>query len=442
MKRNTLIRTTRALSLLALGAVTVPAAAADRALLDTLLANGTITQAQYDELVAKEQAERPPQASVTLDQNGFNIRSADGQFAMKVGARLHADLIEHTDDSRVAVAPNDGTELRRARIELSGTFHGDWRWAAESDFADNEVSIKDFWVSYRGFDAVDLTFGHQKQPYSLAVEMSSNDIPFTERSIDNDLIIPFIDRAIGVRADASGEHWYAAGGLYGESVDPGDASDEGWGLAARYVYAPIIEDDRVLHIGFRGAYREPADDVPSVRMRDETSHFSDLRIVDTGLLSGVDNVTLLGPEAAFAKGPFSIVGEYNDASISRVGLGNLDFSSWHVAVTWSLSGESRAAAYRIDAGEFKRLTPARNFSRGGGRGAWELAARYASIDLNDGGVTGGTEDAFTAAANWYVNQNVRMMFSWRRILDTDGSNATRAAAEGMNILAVRAQYTF
>ena len=49
--------------------------------------------------------------------------------------------------------------------------------------------------------------------------MSSNDLPFIERGTDTDLIIPFIDRAIGVRGDFHGEHWQVAAGIYGDSVD-------------------------------------------------------------------------------------------------------------------------------------------------------------------------------------------------------------------------------
>jgi phosphate-selective porin OprO/OprP len=184
--------------------------AAEKELLDILLGNGAITQEQYEELLAKE----------TLTEEDI--------------ASTNVTL----DEGRSAV---DGTELRRARMEMSGTFHDDWRWAAEADFADNNVAVKDFWLRYRGFEKVDLTFGHQKQPYSLDIEMSSNDIPFIERSIDAYLIAPFIDRAIGVRADASGEKWFAAAGIFGEAVSPGGifgessgidplvTGDEGWG---------------------------------------------------------------------------------------------------------------------------------------------------------------------------------------------------------------------
>lgn len=420
------------------------AQAADKELLDILLANGAINAEQHAELLKKPEItkEDVENVVVTLDQKGLNLASGDGSFEMKIGTRLHVDGAVHSGDTGGAEA-TDGSEFRRARIELKGKFHHDWTWAAEADFADNAVSIKDFWLGFEGMDAARIMAGHQKQPYSLAVEMSSNDIPFMERSIDNDLIIPFVDRAIGLRSDSNGEHWYFSGGVFGESVEANRADDEGWGAAGRFVYAPVIDKNRVVHLGVRAAHRQPDANSSSIRIRDETTHFSNLRIVDSGLLAQVEGVTLYGPEAAVAYGPFSLSGEYNRADISRSTVADLSLESWHVAATWTITGESRAAAYRIDAGEFKRLTGANDFNlKSGTWGAWELAARYASIDLNDDLFVGGQEDAMTAALNWYVNTNVRLMFDYTRIIDTDESNAVRQAAEGLNVYQMRVQYTF
>ena len=72
--------------------------------------------------------------------------------------------------------------------------------------------MKDLWLAYGGLGWTSIAAGHQKQPYSLSLEMRSNDIPFIERSIDNFLVEPFVDRALGIRAQSSGDHWFFAGG--------------------------------------------------------------------------------------------------------------------------------------------------------------------------------------------------------------------------------------
>lgn len=419
--------------------------AADKELLDILLSNGAINQAQYEQLLGKEKLDKADaQAIVKLDKKGFNVTSADGDYSIKIGSRLHADASVHSGDLPAGIDPINGTELRRARIETKGTFAKNWSWEASIDFADDRTSIKDFWLGYKTSNGTKIMFGHQKQPFDLSLEMSSNDLPFLERSVDNFLLAPFVNRAIGLRVEHAGSNWFAAGGVFGESVSPNSAvGDEGWGLVGRFVYAPILEDDRVLHLGARLATRRTNSGANSVRIRDETTHLSSLRIVDTGTIANVDQTNLYGVEAAFASGPFSVVGEYSSVSNDVAGASDLDFSGWNVYTTWSLTGESRAAAYRIGSGEFKRLTPANEFSTQQGTwGAWEVALRYASIDLNDGVFVGGQEDVLTTGLNWYPNTNMRLMLEWSRILDTDGSSALRQEADGLNIFQFRTQYTF
>ncbi|MDJ0864732.1 MAG: porin [Myxococcota bacterium] len=415
------------------------AAAADKELLDILLANGAINQVQYDQLIEKEELneEDVRQVLVTLDEKGLNFRASDGAYSFKIGGRLHTDASGH-EGRRISSQATDGTEIRRARMYFQGKYREDFSFVSEVDFADNEVSVKDFFVGYSGLPWGKFAVGHQKQPFSLAVEMSSNDIPFIERAPDTDLIIPFIDRAIGVRGEFSGDRWFLATGIYGDSVSASDGGDEGWGSALRAVWAPILGEDRVLHLGARGAYRLPEDN--EVRIRSETTHMSSLFPVDTGTLTKVDNVFLVGPEAAFAYGPFSVGGEYNHVFLDRDDDRNLEFLGWHVEAAWSLTGESRAASYKMSAGEFKGLKPDRNFSfRRRDWGAWEFAARYAVIDADNENVNGGRQGVLTLGLNWYLNSALRVMFDWSRILDT---NSVASEAERLNIFQSRVDFHF
>ena len=57
------------------------------------------------------------------------------------------------------------------------------------------------------------------------------------------------------------------------------------------------------------------------------------------------------------------------------------------------------------------MKPKKNFGSDGG-GAWELALRYSSIDLNDGDVTGGKMNDITFGINWYLNPATRMMLNY------------------------------
>ena len=406
--------------------------------------NARLRGDQDEHLVDEQTPASANQPVAKIDRKGFNIASPDSEYAIKIGTRLHAEGSTHSGDLPAGVDPNNGFELRRARIETKGTLDKNWNWVAEVDLADNKVSLKDFWLGYKTQNGTKLSFGHQKQPFNLSLEMSSNDIPFIERSVDNYLVSPFMDRAIGFRAENSGANWFAAAGVFGESVSPNATTgDEGWGLTGRFVYSPVIKDNQVLHLGVRAATRRMASNSQNIRINDETTHLSSLRIVDTGQLNGIESVDLLGAEAAYALGAFSIVGEYNTLNSNGNGVADADFDSWSIYSTWSLTGESRASSYRIDSGEFKRLTPASNFDAGNGTwGAWEIAIRYADINLNDALIVGGEESVFTSALNWYPNTNIRFMLEWSHIVDTDDSTPLRQSASGLDIYQFRTQYTF
>jgi phosphate-selective porin OprO/OprP len=435
----------------------VPAAqaqGANKELLDVLLSNGAITQKQYNQMMGKveaEEKEKEKEPQVTLDQRGFRVRAPDDSYAIKIGGRLHAQASTHLNAGDLD--PTDGTELRRARMEMSGTIQEDWRWAAEADFANNGARILDWWLAYTGIEDTTLTAGHAKQPYSLSVEMSSNDIAFVERSIDNSLVIPFVDRAIGLRMDTNGDNWFFAGGVFGESVGPTDsgAADgpEGWGVAGRFIYAPVITDESILHLGVRGSHRLPASNRQSVRIQTETTNMSNLFVVNARI-DDYDSVSLVGPEIGLSYGPFTLLGEYNLAQFDQDDGTTLEFNSWHIGLHWLFGAAPYAKSYRIDAGEWKRPVPLQDFSvhSGGGWGAFEIAGRYASIDMNDGDFTGGSQDTTSLALNWYINNNVRIMFDWTYILETDGLGQTAALArvneeaEGIDVLQTRFQWTY
>ncbi|WP_431067621.1 OprO/OprP family phosphate-selective porin [Methylotuvimicrobium sp.] len=426
--------------------------ATDKDLLDILLANEKITQEQYDYLLGKEkmsEADKQELASndvkVKLDHKGVQFETVDGDFKFNLAGRIHADASYSSGDGYVKrgtdthVEANDGTEIRRARMEFLGTFFRDWNFKTQVDFADNDVAIKDLFVNYKGLGFMEVTLGAQKQAFSRELQESSNDMMFMERSLMNTLNGPTVDRAIGLNLSRFGDNYTAQVGIYGETVDPNienEEADEGWAINSRLTYAPIQEKDKVIHLGVAGNYRVPdakdeVNDDP-VKFSYETSHMSNLKLLDTGNIEDTNNIKMVGLEANALYGPFTVGGEYTHMWLDREGgEGNLDFDGWYTEASWTLTGESRI----YKKGKFYHVHPNQDFSfKNGGIGAWELAARYAEADLNDADIVGGQMSNLTIALNWYVNKNIRFMANYDRVLDISDSPVTKADGSEPNNL--------
>jgi phosphate-selective porin OprO/OprP len=404
---------------------------------------------KMDDMLAESKAAGKDNVNIKLGKKGLEIESEDGNFSMKLGGRMHADATYHDSDNLVdadgdAVDPIDGTEIRRGRIALSGTLYKDFDYIIETDFGGDRTSVKDLFLAYNGFDPLEITVGHQKHAFSMEVQESSNDIMFTERSLVTALSLPYFDRAIGLNLKSSGTNWSAQGGVYGDRMGSGEENvDEGGGWAARATFAPINSANSVVHLGANIGQRKP-DGENSGRFRNETTNMSSFYLTDTGNIDGLDKVTVGQVEAAAMYGPWSIQSEYARAKADRDVGSNVDFDAFYVQLGWTLTGESRT--YKGSDGEFKRLKPRNNFSLAKGTwGAWELAARYDQVDLEDKDILGGEQKRATLALNWYLNENVRLMADYSRSFDLENSPITTASGnepDDIDVFMLRTQWAF
>ena len=115
-----------------------------------------------------------------------------------------------------------------------------------------------------------------------------------------------------------------------------------------------------------------------------------------------------------------------------------------------LHPDRRNPQYNPGSASYGGVAPANPFSwTGGGWGAWEIAGRVSTMDLNDqlgaaNGVAGGRQTVYTAALNWYVNRNIRFMFDYLHGDVARQINATNPGNAGskFNAVAMRTQLAF
>jgi phosphate-selective porin OprO/OprP len=365
---------------------------------------------QIEELKKQENQAKPNDFRVYWKE-GLNFATLDENFKLKIGGRLQTDWFWSSEDTRIKQDvgdQEDGVEVRRARLYFSGLIYGNVEYKLQFDFAGGEAALKDAYLALPDFPLGELQMGHFKEPFSLEELTSSKYITFLERALPN-AFAPSRNMGFMLHHVASDERMTAAIGLFRDTDDFGEGVDDGeYNVTGRVTALPIYQNKgaNLLHLGAAYSCRNPDDTIRySQRPEAHLAH----RFVDTGTF-GADQADLVGLEAAWVDGPLSLQSEYIMAYADRPGASNVDFDGYYVQASYFLTGEHRN--YKTSEAAFSRIKPNRNYGAAGGPGAWEIAARYSGIDLNDNGVAGGQLNDVTAGLNWYLNPNTRIMWNY------------------------------
>jgi phosphate-selective porin OprO and OprP len=406
----------------------------------------------------------PSDVVVKMPGNRPTFCTADDRNCIAITSRLHFDGggydYHPNTPATVPQRLDNGVNVRRARIGVIGKFMEDWNYALVYDFggaSDGFAStasaggvpvgflpggavsgIENAYLSYTGFKPfggkLAIEGGVMDLPYTLDEATSSNDIVFMERAAAG---IAATNIAAGDFRSTFGARWYtdtfwagayvtgpATGAIHSASSINPPGTTEQYGAVARVAGQIVSGKDYSLHVGgdaqwliqpphnlIAGTQTLTLSDRPEVRI-DPTV------LVSTLAIAGVSGAQVYSAEAAGTYGPLFFQGEYFWFNVDRnafAPLPGLKFQGGYAQAAYVLTGETRP--YNAAAAAYGAIVPANPFSLTGGWGAWEIAGRYSTIDLNDrlgavNGVAGGRQTIYTVALNWYVNRNVRFMFDY------------------------------
>ena len=334
-------------------------------------------------------------------KDGLRLTGEDFQF--KIGGRIMLDFAFFDEDASVGDI-EDATEFRRARLYFAGLIYNNVDFKAQYDFAGGDADFKDVYIGYKGVELGHIKVGHFKEAFSLEELTSSKYITFMERSLPIEAFAPSRNTGIGINSTALDDKLTWAVGLFRETDGFGEGEGSDWNVTGRITGLPVQSEEMLLHVGLALSYKNTSE--VQYRSRPE-SHLAP-RVVDTDGFTA-DNVSLVGLESALVCGPFSLQGEYILSSPDMAaGVADPDFSGYYLCASYFLTGEQRK--YKASSGTFSRVKPNENV--GVGPGAWEVGARYSSLDLTDAGIAGGEIDDITLGVNWYLNPNTRVMLNY------------------------------
>jgi len=369
------------------------------------------------------------------------LTSSDGSLSFRLRGRLFAD-VSGTGGSRFGELNNTGTEIRSLRFGAEGTYNR-LSWVIEGDFADNSVAWKSAYVAW-GHELLgkrsELTVGHRLEDRGFDGASGGGNVPFQDRNVVGLALQSARGNfGVGLTERITGEHWHASFAVTGNDLSNAGNNRDTVTYSTRAHINPIKSESGTLHLGAWALYEDIAKgDAIGLRNWGQGGHFNDNAKTRPGALADVTSAHAYGAELAGFLGPFWAYGEWGLRELKSAVLGRRDYEAYAVSAGWFFLGGAKPA-YNARAGTWAGVKVA-NPVTAGGAGVWELKARYESLDYTKL-PTGGEGEAWTLGANWYLNNNSRILFDAVYWETNNRSGAYQGADDGYTLNA-RLQVTF
>lgn len=365
---------------------------------------------------------------ISIGADGFKVVSADTNFAMNLSGFMQLDSRTFVQNAQPGA---DGFILRRVHPIISGTVFHDFDYQFMAEFGGSSPSIFDAYMNYHPWPELQLQAGRFKAPLGLEWLQSDEDLSFNERSLVTDLV-PFRDLGVELHGNLlKGRANYAAG-IFNSAADGANGGNSDFDndeeFIGRIFLQPFKKSDYAalqgLGFGVGGSYgnQYTASALTSGYLTDGQQRF----FTYTNGVVGNGAHWQLSPQGYYYYGPFSLMGEYaiSDQQVKNgSATAELRNTAWEISGGWVLTG---------DPATFNGVTPRHPFSlHGGGWGAWQLVARYAGLDVDNGAFPVFANPATSASAarawaiglNWWLNKNFLVMTSFSRTTFTGGNDA-------------------
>ncbi len=374
------------------------------------------------------------QPALNRVDGGLRAQSADGSARFRLFGRLQADYAFYHNDIN---GLGSGSELRSLRLGARGTVAPGWDYKLETEVQTGQkIRVTEGYIAYTGLRNTQIQIGNLFEMYGLEEYASAVDVTFMERSAAIDTFAP--DYNQGIAVTRWGGNWSLGAGIYGDTANNAQAKlNESWGSSARLVFAPRHGPGDIVSLGLSGYWRDKTDNTATFSAR-PASHVTALKLADTGAIASVETLTAIAGEFSWTYQECSLQGEATQVRVNRR-AGNPDavFTGAYLAAAFTLTGESRP--WDMKTATYSRPSPL------GKSGAWEIALRYDTLDLNDSAaaIRGGRLETVTLGLNWYPNPLIRFdvnLIQARAEKDYDGNGTLDTDQPG--IAQFRAQLSF
>ena len=377
------------------------------------------------------------QAAEVSTRGGLDVTSDDGVYSFSLGGRVMWDV----DSFDGALNRGNGgqrrlnSDLRRARVEMSGSGPSNFEYRLEvnvnDDGASSDAEIHAAGVSYTGWEFADLFVGRTKEPFGLEELTSSKAISSIERNYFTEATDADSQPHFGVRLDGVAGPVGWSLGVFNPNGNPqNDDGSDRIATSLRVFGTPIADDRRILHLGAAATDRGLDDPEPANGFKLDIAEAGGQ--LDSSAIV-IDDDRQFGLEALYLQGPFSLQGEVFRRDMEGAAGGpDGQVDHQYLQATWTLTGESRG--YKAAAGIPDMIKPT------GRRGAVELVAKADWIRFEVDGQTDQEVQGYLLGANWYPTAHIKLMANVIRV--TSDGVVGPAEDDDATVFSARVQVAF
>ena len=304
------------------------------------------------------------------------------------------------------LAMEDGRQndayMRRADLTFRGDLLKDIGYYFKAEFNEAELDIRDLYLSHES--DLGLFMLGLVDPIDEAVDPAYRE--FMESSAMEDFA-PGNQLGLGYFRD--GENWLFFAGAFKNKVDRHKIEETGVVYSTRFTIAPHVPEGYLLHIGGYASWRQADKDEELFRYRVTSMLRTGENYLDTGEVA--DEEGLVGLELGLSIGSTSFDGQCAvvRASVPQAGEPDSYLDGCYISGIWTITGEKRYYG-----GDGFTLLRVKTSVFDGGPGAWQVGARYDTIDLSDGVIQGGGQNTSTYSLVWYLNGQLWLSANYSR----------------------------
>ena len=344
---------------------------------------------------------------ITKWDGGAPTFGGDG-WSFKIFGRAQFDYnfarSDETDDFDIS-----NTQIRRLRLGAKGDFGDSLKYKLQVNWDEGgDVTAEDVYVEWSPdvLNGWSIQLGHFKTQNSFDEINSSKYTTILERAAFTDAFE--LDRRLGLALRNFGDNYSVEAGVFLTNLDNTAGNLEGWAASGRVTYSPILEDDFKLHLGASFRYRNQGDDENLLEFRQRPFTENTDRIISTGNIAETD--TFVQAEVIAQYKQFWTAAEYAvtfaNTDLGLAGISDPTFTGWYAETGFYIGGDR---VYKK--GKFDRPTIDRPVTKGG-PGAFSGTIRYDTLDLNSGGIQGGSQDTVAVAADWWPTRYTRLSINY------------------------------